>query len=83
MLATNAQIASDYLYLNVQLNHDKDLSSSIYPHIHFLQTVAGVPNFLLQYRWQIQGGVSITSWTSVVCNLPAFTYVSGNLNQIA
>jgi hypothetical protein len=80
---TTGSNLSDYLYLNVQLNHDKDLTASIYPHIHFFQAENNVPNFLLQYRWQTNGGAKTTSWTNLKCNTLVFTYTSGTLNQIA
>ena len=78
-----AQIATDYCHLNIQLNHDKDTTASIYPHIHFFQDNNAVPNFLLQYRWQVNGGAKVTSWTNLICNTLAFTYTSGTINQIA
>ena len=74
---------SDYLYKNVQLNHDKDLVSSVYPHIHFWQAQNNIPNFLFQYRWQVDGGSKTTAWTNLAANNVAFTYSSGTLNQIA
>lgn len=80
---STAQIANDYLYLNIQLNHDKDLSSSIYPHIHFFQGSNAVPNFLVEYRWQINGAEKVTSWTSIVCNTMAHTYSGTTKNNIA
>jgi len=80
--ATNADL-SDYLFANVQLNHDRDLTAVIKPHIHFFQSDADMPNFLLWYRWQLNGGAKTTAWTSLKCNTAAFTYVSGTLHQIA
>lgn len=80
--ATNANL-SDYLFANVQLNHDRDLLSVIKPHIHFFQTSAAMPNFLFQYRWQRGNTGKTTAWVNLKCNLAAFTYVSGTLNQIA
>jgi len=74
---------SDALVANIQLNHDKDLASSIYPHIHFIQEKNYAPNFLLEYRWQKTGDVQTTTWTKLKCNTLAFTYTSGSLNQIA
>jgi hypothetical protein len=81
--AANANSANDYLYRNVQLNHDKDISASIYPHIHFFQANANAPNFLLYYRWQIGGTAKVTSWTALKCNTLTFTYTSGTIDQIA
>ena len=46
---------TDYVTMNVQLNHDWNLGSAIEPHLHWWQISANVPNWLLQYRWQIQG----------------------------
>lgn len=77
-----AQI-TDYLYTNVQLNHDRCLTSSIYPHIHFFQAENAVPNFVLRYRWQINGGTKVTEWTYLKCNTLAFPYLSGTIHQIA
>ena len=74
---------SDAMYANIQLNHDKQLTASIYPHLHWLQAKDYSPNFLLQYRWQLNGGAKTTSWTSIKCNTLAFDYVSGTLNQIS
>jgi hypothetical protein len=82
--ATNAAL-DDYLYTNRQLNHDRDETSKIYPHIHFLQAENKTPNFLLQYRWQINGGAKVTSWTSLACKTLAFDYPAGGgtIHQIA
>ena len=74
---------ADSMVANIQLNHDKDLTSAIYPHIHFVQKKNYVPNFLLEYRWQTLGSSQVTAWTKIKCNIPAFTYISGSLNQIA
>lgn len=79
-LQTTANLA-DYLYCNVQLNHERDLTANIYPHIHWFQTTSGNPNFLLHYRWQINGLQKVSGWTYLKCNTPAFTYVSGTLCQ--
>jgi len=78
---SDASNLDDYALKNLQMNHDKDLSSSIYPHIHFFQDNNNIPNFLLQYRWQIGGGAKTTAWTSIKCNTPVYTYTSGTLNQ--
>ena len=75
--------SADAMICNIQLNHDKDITSSIYPHIHWFQEKNYAPNFLLAYRWQINGGIKTTAWTLLKCNTLAFTYVSGSLNQIS
>jgi hypothetical protein len=75
--------SSDAAFVNVQLNHDKDLASSIYPHIHWFQAKNYSPNFLFEYRWQINSGAKTTSWTKLVCNTLAHTYTSGTIHQIS
>ena len=78
--AYNANPAlADFLYKNVQLNHDRDLASLIYPHIHWLQAKNYAPHFLLQYRWQINGGLKTTGWTFLKCNALAFPYTPGTI----
>lgn len=79
---TSACTLTDYLFLNYQMSHKWKAGSSIYPHIHFYQASSAIPNFLLEYRWQRNGGTKTTSWTRLKCNTPAFTYVSGTLNQL-
>lgn len=79
---TSTANLSDYLYTNVQLNHDRDETSPIYPHLHWFQNQNKVPNLLLQYRWQILGGTKTTAWTNLRCNTTAFTYVSGTIQQL-
>lgn len=73
---------SDYIYKNLQRNHDAKIGAPVYPHLHFQQSGAGVPNMLLQYRWQRNGEIKNTSWTYLKINTPVYTYVSGVLNQI-
>ena len=73
---------SDYVYTGVQLTHKWLNGSSIGPHIHWFQVSSATPNWVIQYRWQKQGGLKTTTWTSLGWNSNAFTYVSGTLNQI-
>jgi hypothetical protein len=73
---------SDYAWTAYQLKHAWKPGSVIQPHIHWEQNSANVPNWLMRYRWQINGGIKTTAWTDFKCNTPVFTYVSGTLNQI-
>ncbi len=75
-------VADDWIILNLELNHDKDLTAAISPHLHWFQASSNVPNWLLQYRWQVQGAAKTTAWTSAKYTAHATTYVSGTLNQI-
>jgi hypothetical protein len=59
---------SDYLYLNIQFNHDKDLACNIFPHIHYFAALeAVVPNFEVWYRWQVNGDTKTAGWTKLKC----------------
>lgn len=63
---------SDYLYANIQLNHDRDETSVISPHIHWFSAQQSlVPNFEIWYRWQIVGGTKVTSWSKIKCSTVA------------
>lgn len=73
---------TDFLFCNVQLNHDRDLTSKIYPHIHFFQAEDAAPNFMLQYRWQKNGAAKVTLWTDLKCNTLVHAYSAG-IHQIA
>lgn len=52
----------DYAVMNVQINHDWKIGSTIFPHLHWFQNQAQTPNWLVQYRWQINGGLKDTTW---------------------
>lgn len=73
---------TDYVVTNVQLNHNWMIGSDIEPHLHWWQASADVPNWLIAYRWQIQGEAKTTSWTYQAYDSHAFTYSAGTLNQI-
>lgn len=73
---------NDYIALNFQFNHDRLLDSDIFPHLHWWQSSATIPNWLMQYRWQVNGQAKTTAWTSAKYATHAFTYTAGTLNQI-
>ena len=73
---------TDYASMNIQMQHDWKIESEISPHLHWWQTSADMPNWLLQYRWQIQGNAKTTAWTSLAWEANVYTYTSGTLNQI-
>jgi hypothetical protein len=73
---------SDYLLDTQQLSHSWNLQA-VFPHIHAWQTTADAPNWLLQYRWQMMGALKVDAWTSIACNVPAFTYPgTGTFHQL-
>lgn len=78
---TNAAL-TDYVSLTFQFNHDWDISD-VLPHVHWWQTTSNTPNWLIQYRWQLNGDAKTTAWTSLKWQSNAFSYTSGTLNQIS
>lgn len=74
---------ADYVYTNVQLNHDKDLTATIdHPHIHWWQTTANTPNWLLQWRWQTNGAAKTVAWSSAAYQTNIYAWAAGTINQI-
>lgn len=74
---------ADLLITNVQLNHDRELSYSIYPHIHWLQEKDYTPNLLLEYRYQVNGGAKTVAWTKLPAVTLIHTYPGSAIHQIS
>lgn len=72
----------DYITMSIQINHDWLIGSDIHPHLHWWQTDGAVPNWLIQYRWQINGEVKTTDWTNSPWTEHVSAYSAGTLNQI-
>jgi hypothetical protein len=73
---------ADYVWINIQFNHDRKHGAVVSPHLHWWQASATLPNWLVQYRYQQQGAAKTTAWTSMKYTTQAFSYVSGTLCQI-
>jgi hypothetical protein len=80
--AANCDKDDDYIITNVQLNHDRDEQEAIYPHLHFIQAQSGVPNWLIQYRWQTLGGFKQDTWNALPLNDTVFNWTGGAIHQI-
>ena len=80
---TGAANLSDFMYANIQLNHDRWAETTIHPHIHWFQAATNHPNFLIGYRWQSTGATKITTWSYLACNFPSYTYSSGTIHQVS
>lgn len=79
----DSSTTSDYAVMNIQINHDWKIGSEVFPHLHWFQSQSAVPNWLVQYRWQTNGGTKTTSWTNYPLTSNAFTYSSGTILQIS
>ena len=51
-------------------------------HIHWIQSGQLTPNFLVGWLWETNGAVTATTWDYLIPSANAFSYSSGNLNQI-
>jgi hypothetical protein len=80
---TSARYPTDYVVTNHQLNHDWKNGSVIFPHLHWWQTTANTPHWVIAHRWQRQGQAKTTAWTPLRWTTNAFTWTSGTLNQIS
>lgn len=74
---------SEFICTIVQMPHAYKVGTSIYPHIHFVQTSSSVPVFKMTYRWYDGGGDPSVSFTTITTNSLRFTYTSGSLSQVA
>jgi len=81
-MKTSARYPTDFLTMNIQLNHDWALGTSLGPHIHWWQTTTNTPNFLMGYRWQKENAAKTTSWTLAKWATTNWIWSSGTLNQI-
>lgn len=79
--ANNSNL-SDFLFTNVQLNHDRRILGTVHPHIHWIQNQNNIPNLLLQYRWHINGGQIDAARHNLSCTNLIFPYISGSMHQI-
>jgi len=80
---SDARYPNEIVRYIFQVNHDWKIGSDIDFHIHWFQSQAAIPNFLIQYRWYDNGTTSIPSWTNLYTPTQAFTYSSGTLLQIS
>lgn len=75
--------SADYIIITCQNPHKWEIGSIIYPHIHWEQSTSAIPNWVLGYRWQVNGGQKTSNWTYLpIYNGPVFNRTSGTLNQI-
>lgn len=68
---------ADYVTMTIQINHDWATGTNIEPHLHWFQSSATMPNWLIQYRWQINGQTKTTAWTTGIKQDNKFTYATG------
>jgi hypothetical protein len=75
--------AAEVAYMIAQMPHSYKLGTAIKPHVYFVQTGATAPTFKIAYRWYENNGNPLPSFITLAATGLAFTYVSGNILQIA
>lgn len=79
---SSAVYPTDYVTYTLQINHDWLAQSDVEFHVHWWQASSANVNWLIGYRWQVNGQTKTAGWTLVPLTTQIFTYTSGTLNQI-
>lgn len=74
--------ASQIMYMIIQFPHSWAIGTSVSPHIHWKQTQAGSPTFILDYKWFNIGAEVPASFTTYTMSTPETTYITGNTHQL-
>jgi hypothetical protein len=83
VFAKSCDYSDDWLTMVIQMSHRWKLGTAIYPHLHWVQTAAGMPNWLIGYRWNVNGAATnAAAWSLIPHSANAYTYSAGSLNQI-
>lgn len=78
---SSARYPTDYVSYSLQINHDWDRSDVDF-HIHWFQASAANVNWLIEYRWQVNGQAKVSAWTPLPMETQIFAYSAGTLVQI-
>lgn len=79
----SARYPTDYVTYTLQINHDWLVQSDVEFHVHWWQANAEAANWLIEYRWQVNGQAKTAGWTAVPLTALIFSYTAGTLNQIS
>ena len=80
--AANARYTEEVVGMICQLSHGRKPGSMLYPHIHWLQNQAAMPNFLMLYRL-VANGAAPGGWTPALLSGNKFIWSAGMLLQIS
>lgn len=72
----------EVLYMVFQMPHAWKEESTVYPHVHFLQTGSSMPVFKISYAWHSIGG-TVPAFATLTMSTAAVSYTSGSIHQIA
>jgi hypothetical protein len=74
---------SEKLYLVMQIPHSYKQETTIYPHLHWLQTTSSNVTWKLDYKWTNIGATVTDNFTTIEMTRTVCTYSSGTLHQIS
>ena len=83
VFSDSCQVADDYVIINLQLNHDRELQGNLYPHVHWFQASANTPNWIIYYRWHENGLAKTTAWSPLKWLTNSFAWSTGTILQIS
>jgi hypothetical protein len=73
---------SEYVDIIVQMPHRWKEGSTIYPHVHCVQSNNGQAVFKMDYKWYNQGDAIPVGTTTYTMQTYLITYVSGSICQL-
>lgn len=78
-----ADAKTELLFITLQFDHGYKEGSDIFPHVHWIQTAAGLPLWRASYKWYNNGDPYPAAFTDLDVSNNSFAYTSGNLAQIS
>ncbi len=83
----NARYPNEFIGVTAQLEHARKTDSDIFPHLHWNQTSANMPNILVIYTWynnneQVPTFASDGVKVALTSSNNVFTWTTGTLAQI-
>jgi hypothetical protein len=73
---------TEIIYLIAQIPHGYRPGSDIRPHIHWRQTGAALPTWVMEYKWFNTGDAIPASFTTISASTAVITYTSGSIHQL-
>lgn len=73
---------NEIAYLTFQMPHAWKQGTTIFPHIHVIQSANQQAVFNIDYKWYNLGDTVPALWTTYTMNQYAFVYASGSSSQI-
>ena len=72
----------DWITMVIQMSHRWKVGSVIYPHLHWVQQAAAMPNLIIGWRWNVNGAAWNGTYAYIKHSANVYDWSSGNLNQI-